>query len=164
MKKQFYSSAQSLVPRLCKKAGTVLSVLFVLLLTAGKSFSQEKLALGGIPKDTSAAAWHVLKTVGSVTVSYHYTNCGPTEFIQFKISNTSASKVAVSWVYKYVNNGTALDLIPDLAKVNYTLEGNSSVEGGCSSEHFKLGVFVREEGVMMRMTDIELNELTVTAQ
>lgn len=155
--------AQNLAPRVFTRKTAVMALLLVFLTTAGHVAAQEKVAVTGLQKDSSKDTWHVLKTVGDVTVSYHYLDCGPTEYVQFRINNASAVKMNVSWVYKQSNNGTQIDLIPDLAKVNYTVDANGSVEGGCNSEHFKLGVFVRESGLVLKLTDIELTELTITA-
>lgn len=163
MKKQTRSSVQHpLVPRSFKKAMPVLSAIVVLLMSSAYSFSQDKVSLNAIQKDSSAAVWHTLKTSGGVTVSYQWVDCGPAEYVHFRIANASADKVTVAWLFRQSNNGSEIPLIADLARLSYTLEAGASVQGACGSEHFKLGVFVREEGVMKRMTDIELADLTIT--
>jgi hypothetical protein len=71
MKEQVYQPVQ-------RRVIPFLSILFVLMLACvGNSFAQDKIAVSSIQKDTSKTVWHTLKTIGSVTISYQYVDCGP---------------------------------------------------------------------------------------
>ena len=163
MKEQVYQPVQTAVPSVTRKAMPVLAILFVMMFACvSSSFAQDKIAVASIQKDSSKTTWHTLKTIGSVTISYQYVDCGPVEYVQFKIDNASADKVTVSWTLKQFNGATEKVLNPDLAKVSYTLNASTAVEGACFSEHIKLGVFVRESGVALSVTDIELTDINVS--
>jgi len=159
-----YASPFPAIYGVCKKALPFLTVLLIsMLVMTSRSMAQDKISVSGIQKDSSKAAWHTLKTVGSVTISYQYVDCGPIEYVNFKIDNASSDKVSVSWKYKKYNNGTEIVLTADYANVNYTVGGNSSLTGACYSENTQLGVFVRESGLILTVTDIELTEVNVSA-
>jgi hypothetical protein len=156
MKEQVYQPVQ-------RRVIPFFSILFVLMLACvGNSFAQDKIAVSSLQKDTSKTVWHALKTIGSVTISYQYVDCGPVEYVQFKIDNASTDKVAVSWTFKQFNGATEKEVSADLAKVSYTVNASSAVTGACFSENIKLGVFVRESGLMLMVTDIELTDINVS--
>jgi hypothetical protein len=163
MKKQVYQSVQTAVPNATRRAMPVLAILFVMMFAfVSSSFAQDKVAVSAIQKDTSKTVWHTLKTIGSVTISYQYVDCGPVEYVQFKIDNASTDKVAVSWTFKQFNGTTEKEVNADMAKVSYTVNASSNVAGACFSEHIKLGVFVRESGMVPMVTDIELTDINVS--
>lgn len=156
MKEQVYQPVQ-------RRVIPFLSILFVLMLAfSGHSFAQDKIAISSLQKDTSSAVWHKLKTIGSVTISYQYVDCGPVEYMMFKIDNASSDKQEVSWKFKHFNGGDEKQVNADDANVKYTVNANSSVSGACYSENTRLGVFVRESGMVLIVTDIELTGITVS--
>jgi hypothetical protein len=151
-----------MVNRVCK-AMLVLCILLVATVGfASRAHAQDTIHVAAIQKDADKNTWHTLKAVNDVTVSYQYVDCGSVEFVQFKINNSSASKVAVSWKYKLHRDGAVKEMSQDDANVKYTVEASSALTGACYSQYTRLGVFVRESGNSLVVTDIELIDLNIS--
>jgi hypothetical protein len=158
-----FLQTKNYLPRFFKKTLTYLGIVAIAMLVLGGSASaQDKVAVSSLQKDASTAVWHSLKTVSGVEILYQYVDCGPVEYVLFKIDNKTANKVSVSWKYKHFNNGTEVALNADDANVVYPVNANSALTGICNGENTRLNVFVREGGHVLSVTDIELVDITVS--
>jgi hypothetical protein len=151
-----------MINRVCK-AMLILCVLMVTTAVfANRLHAQDTVHVSTLQKDADKNTWHALKTSNGVTVSYQYVDCGPVEFVQFKIDNSTGTNATVSWKYKLSNNGASKPMAEDDANLKYTVNANSALSGACYSQYTRLGVFVRESGTSLVVTDIELLDISIT--
>ncbi|RYZ22532.1 MAG: hypothetical protein EOO16_08665 [Chitinophagaceae bacterium] len=141
-----------------------LLVCFFLVLSAQQKIAaQASLGVSGLQKDASAATWHLLKAEGGVSVYYQLLSCGPVDHVFFKVENTGAAPVQVSWSYEVIKNGAALESNPDDANVKFEVAGGAAINGACSGGLRKLRVFARESGSNGGIETIKLNNLSITS-
>lgn len=141
-----------------------LTILMVFLFVfSGFSIAQDTLNVASLSKDNSSSTWHLLKQQSAVKIYYQYVDCGPIEFVNFKVENTSNQSVTVAWNFEFLSNGTAIATNPDAANFNMTIGANSSEFGACSGVgNFPLHIYLREAYQAFRLDSILIKNLSIT--
>ena len=139
------------------------SLIFVLNLFFGV-YAQDDISLSAIAKGSDHNVWHALKTKDGVTISYQYVDCGPIEYIQFKITNSNSQNAIVSLDLLMLKNGVELETHPDDMKFRIQVNGNSSIAKACGDSSPKLAFFVKEANTASRFDILRLANLNITLQ
>lgn len=141
-----------------------LTVFTVLIFAFGNmSYAQDSIEVSNLQKDTSTNTWHLYTQINDVDIYYQYVDCGPFEFVYFKIENNSTQILNVSWDFEFINNGELIPINPDDSSIQFTINPNQSINGQCkTNQYFGLCIYVKEPNTPARLTMIKLNNINVT--
>lgn len=128
------------------------------------SKAQDTLNVLSLSKDNSSSTWHLFKQQGAVKIYYQYVDCGPLEYVNFKVENTSSQSLTILWQFEFMAGGNAVPSNPVNSNVSLTVAPGSSEFGSCGGPGtYPFRIFLREANqTAFRVDTILLSSLTIT--